>query len=117
MCSSDLIFHVYNQNYITFEKLVKIFNTLNIKMDFVDDNVFNKTVENLSKKDETKHIISGIINDFNKDKQIQYVSNIKMNNSFTNKYLGRILFKWPKINDKYITKYIVYLKSIGYIDL
>lgn len=111
------IFHVCNQNYITFEKLVKIFNTLNIKMDFVDDNVFNKTVENLSKKDETKHIISGIINDFNKDKQIQYVSNIKMNNSFTNKYLGRILFKWPKINDKYIAKYIVYLKSIGYIDL
>ena len=111
------IFHVYNQNCITFEKLVKIFNTLKVKIDFVEDNVFSKTVENLSKKPETKHIISGIINDFNKDKQINYISNIKMSNSFTNKYLGRILFKWPKINDKYITKYIVYLKSIGYIDL
>ena len=94
-----------------------MFNTLKVKIDFVEDNVFSKTVENLSKKPETKHIISGIINDFNKDKQINYISNIKMSNSFTNKYLGRILFKWPKINDKYITKYIVYLKSIGYIDL
>ena len=111
------IFHVYNHNYITFEKLVKMLDNLKININFVNDTVFSKTVENLSKKPETKHIISGIINDFDINKQIQYISNIKINNSFTNKYLGRILFKWPKINYKYITKYIIYLKSIGYIDL
>ena len=92
-------------------------NLTRVNINFVNDTVFSKTVENLSKKPETKHIISGIINDFDINKQIQYISNIKINNSFTNKYLGRILFKWPKINYKYITKYIIYLKSIGYIDL
>lgn len=109
------IFHVYNQNYMTFEKLVKLFNSLNVKLDFVDDKVFNKKIETLSKNPETKYMISGIVNDFSKNKEIKYASNIKLDNIFTNKYLGRIIFRWPKINEKYISKYIVYLKSIGYI--
>lgn len=109
------IFHVYNHNYITFEKLVKIFNSLNVKLNFVDDKTFNKKIESLSKNPETKYMISGIVNDFSKNKEIKYVSNIKLSNTFTNKYLGRILFRWPKINEKYISKYMVYLKSIGYI--
>lgn len=82
---------------------------------FVDDNEFNKKIQELSKNPETKHAISGIINDFTKDKKLKYKSNITTSNLFTNKYLKRILFKWPKINEKYISKYIIYLKTIGYI--
>ena len=110
------VFHVFNNNYITFEKLVKILNSLNIPLEFVEDNVFNKKVKELSKNDETKNMLSGIINDFSKNKKLEYVTNIKMENKFTNKYLRRILFQWPKINEKYIRKYVAYLKSIGYIE-
>ena len=109
------IFHVFNQNYITFEQLVKVFNTLHVKLDFIDDKLFSQKVEELSNNPETKHIISGIINDFSRDKHIKYVSNIVLSNSFTNNYLRRILFRWPKINEKYLSKYVVYLKTIGYI--
>ena len=90
---------------------------MHIKLEFIDDTSFSNKIEELSKNPETKHIISGIINDFGKDRKIKYVSNITMNNSFTNKYLSRVIFKWPKISDRYITKYVAYLKSIGYIDL
>ena len=109
------IFHVFNQNYITFEQLVKVFNTLHVKLDFIDDKLFSQKVEELSNNPETQHIISGIINDFSRDKHIKYVSNIVLSNSFTNNYLRRILFRWPKINEKYLSKYVVYLKTIGYI--
>ena len=109
------IFHVFDQNYITFEQLVKVFNTLHVKLDFIDDKLFSQKVEELSNNPETKHIISGIINDFSRDKHIKYVSNIVLSNSFTNNYLRRILFRWPKINEKYLSKYVVYLKTIGYI--
>lgn len=109
------IFHVFNQNYITFEQLIKVFNTLHVKLDFIDDKLFSQKVEELSNNPETKHIISGIINDFSRDKHIKYVSNIVLSNSFTNNYLRRILFRWPKINEKYLSKYVVYLKTIGYI--
>lgn len=109
------VFHVFNNNYITFEKLVKILNSFDIKLDFVPDNIFNKKIKSLSENEETKSKISGIINDFSKNKKIEYVTNIKLENKFTNRYLRKILFQWPKINQKYIGKYIAYLKSIKYI--
>ncbi len=111
------IFHVYNNNTISFEKLIKIFNSLHIHIQFVSDMKFNEEVKKLSSNDETKHIISGIINDFSKNKHLNYSSSIKMDNKFTNKYLSRLVYRWPKINEKYLNKYIVYLKSIGYIKL
>ena len=109
------VFHVFNNNFITFEKLVKTLKSLNITLEFIEDNIFNKKIKELSKNDATKHVLSGIINDFSKNKKLEYVTNIKMENKFTNKYLRRILFQWPKINEKYIRKYVAYLKSIKYI--
>lgn len=109
------IFHIFNNNYITFEKLVKVLKTFGIKINFIEDESFNKKVKEFSKNDETKHMLSGIINDFSKNSEIKYVNNIKMQNSFTNKYLSKTMFKWPKINEKYIKKYVTYLKTIGYI--
>lgn len=90
---------------------------MNVKLEFVTEDVFNKKVENLSKNSETKNLISGIINDFDKNKHLNYTTDTKIDTSFTAKYLKRLSFKWPKINEKYLRKYIVYLKSIGYINL
>lgn len=114
--NSFTIFHVSHNNHISFEKLVRIFNNLDVKLDFVDEETFNKRVKGLLKNPETKNVISGIINDFDKDKHIDYSSNIKIDTTFTTKYLKKLSFKWPKINEKYIRKYILYLKSIGYIN-
>jgi amino acid adenylation domain-containing protein/thioester reductase-like protein len=111
------IFHISHNNHISFEKLVRIFNSMNVKLEFVTEDVFNKKVENLSKNSETKNLISGIINDFDKNKHLNYTTDTKIDTSFTAKYLKRLSFKWPKINEKYLRKYIVYLKSIGYINL
>jgi len=60
-------------------------------------------------------MISGIVNDISKNGKIQYVTNIKMENNFTNSYLKNVFFKWQTIDEKYIKKYVAYLKSIGYI--
>lgn len=109
------IFHVYNNNHITFRELKKILDALNVKMDVVTEKEFNVKIQSLSRNADTKNIISGIINDFGKDKKLQYYTHIQIKNDFTNKFLKNILFKWPKIGQKYINKYIIYLKSIGYI--
>ena len=84
-------------------------------MSIVSADEFNKKLQEFSNNPETKNSISGIINDFDKDKKLSYYSNIKLQNDFTNKFLKGLFFKWPKIGEKYITKYIIYLKSIGYI--
>ena len=109
------IFHLYNDNHITFRELKRIFDKLNIPINIVSENDFNKKVQLFSKDSKTKNIIAGIINDFGKDGKLNYYTNIKIKNEFTNKFLKNIYFRWPKIGEKYINKYIIYLKSIGYI--
>ena len=115
-CKNDYtVYHVYNNNHITFRELFSILNSLKIKMEIVDKETFNKKINTLSKDDKSRNILSGIINDFDENKNLVYNTNIKIQNSFTNKVLKNLSFKWPKINEKYIRKYIIYLKSIGYI--
>jgi len=109
------IFHVFNKRYITFGKLVKILHSFGIHLEFITDDDFNKKILKLSKNSETKNMISGIVNDISKNGKIQYVTNIKMENNFTNSYLKNVFFKWQTIDEKYIKKYVAYLKSIGYI--
>lgn len=110
-----IIFHVFNNNFIEFETLAKIFNSLNIELNFIPENEFYAKIQNLCKREEDKHIISGIINDFSKNQKLEYFTNFNMHNDITNKYLKQMFFKWPKITDKYIQKYVKYLKSINYI--
>lgn len=109
------IYHIYNNNHITFRKLLSILTSLKIDIKIVDKNAFNKKVNSLSKDANSKNILSGIINDFDENKNLVYNTNIKLQNNFTNKILKNLLFKWPKINERYMKKYIIYLKSIGYI--
>lgn len=113
--SRPIIYHVYNNNHITFRELLSILTSLKINMKIADKETFNKKISSLSKDDKSRNILSGIINDFDENKNLVYNSNIKLQNNFTNKILKSLSFKWPKINEKYIKKYIIYLKSIGYI--
>ena len=113
--SNMTIYHVYNNNHISFKDLVKILTNLKVPLEIVDKETFNKKVKKLSHNEETKNIISGIINDFDKNKELSYNTNIKIQNNITNKFLRALSFRWPKVNEKYLRKYIIYLKSIGYM--
>ena len=62
-----------------------------------------------------KEILSGIIHDLDKDKNLIYTSNIRLNAEFSNKYLNKIGFYWKGLNKDYIIKYINYFKKIGFI--
>ena len=109
------IYHVYNNNHITFRELFSILKSLKLDIEIVDKETFNKKISSLSKDSSSKNILSGIINDFDENKNLVYNTNIKLQNNFTNKLLKNLSFKWPKINERYMKKYIIYLKSIGYI--
>ena len=109
------IFHVFNNNHITFRELKIIFDKLHINMKIVTKEEFNSKVTLFSNNPTTRNAISGIINDFGKDKKLKYYTNISIKNDFTNKLLKTTLFRWPKINKHYMQKLLIYLKSIGYI--
>ena len=62
-----------------------------------------------------KNEISGIITDLNQDKLLNLINNIIPDSEFTQKYLLTLGFEWPKIDEKYIKKYIEYFKGRKYI--
>ncbi len=109
------VFHLYNNNLIGIKKVLEILNTLGEEIRFVSDDEFKEKI-NLALKDPIlKNDISGIITDLDENKLLNLINYIIPNCDFTNKYLQKIGFKWPKIDETYIKKYIEYFKNIKYI--
>ena len=65
--------------------------------------------------DNKKSILSGIIHDLDKNKQLVYTSRIKLDCDFTEKYLSHIGFHWKDIDKNYLIKYINYFRKINFI--
>lgn len=115
-CPTASVLHIYNRNHSTVEKVLKGLNTFGFSIKVLDDNEFANFIDkNLSNK-SFKQDISGIINDLNLNKKLSYTTNISIKSDFSVDFLLHCGFKWNKINETYIIKYITYLKSIGYLD-
>lgn len=110
------VFHIFNNNLISFVDLVKFINELNIKVDFVTDKEFSKKVTSFLKNPILKNEITGIVTELDSNKKFKIVSNILMDSNFSVSYLKQIGFNWPEINKQYITKYIEYLKQINFLN-
>lgn len=109
------IFHLFNNNLINFEELISVISQFGIKMDILEQKDFNKLIHELIENNKQKELISGIVNDFDKDGYLNYNFNVEIKNDITDSFLEKLNFKWPIIDKNYIKKYISYLKSIGYL--
>ena len=99
--NSVSILHIYNPNHILVKDLISYLNT-DIKAISKDDfsRLIRKTLNNPIKKD----IISFITNDMDKNYNLVYITDIKLKNDFTTKFLEKAGFKWPNITENYIKK-------------
>jgi len=110
------VLHLYNHNHTTGDKLFKVFKSLGITINAVDDNEFANYINGILSKQSKNDSISGIINDLDLDKKISYSSNTYIKSDFSINYLLRSKFKWRKIDREYLIKYICYLKNINFFN-
>lgn len=110
------VFHIFNNNLISFIDIVKYLNGLNIKLDFVSDEEFSTRVNAFLKDSKLKSAVSGIVTDLDSNRLFNLNANILLNSDFSNLYLQEVGFVWPKINKKYISKYIEYFRNLSYFD-
>ena len=110
------VFHIFNDNLISFEDMVKYLNELGIELNFVSDKDFAAKVKEFLKDPKLKDEISGIVTELNSDKIFRLNANILLDSNFTKLYLEKLGFKWPKINRKYIQNYIKYFQDINYFN-
>lgn len=102
------VLHLYNPNHIIINELINIINN---NTEIVSDDDFKNYLKQILKDSSKRSTISSIINDLDKDFNITYTSDIRLNNEFTVKFLKQIGIEWPIIDKKYI-KLILYLFDI-----
>lgn len=62
-----------------------------------------------------EHIFETFINDMDENDQLNYDSNIRIENDFTVQYLKQLGFEWLDIDISYLHKYIEHFRKIGYL--
>lgn len=110
------VFHIFNYNLISFESIVNYVNKLGLNLEFVPDEIFAKRITEILKNPETRNEISGIVSELTTDKVFRLNANILLDCTFTKKYLEKLNFKWPIIDEQYIINYISYFRKINYFN-
>jgi len=108
-------YHLFNQNHIVMSKLDKILAKLGYKLKHITKKQMTELIEFYSNQEDGYEMVKGIIQDLNKNKELDYTPNTVIKSDFTISVLERLGFRWPKIDEKYIEKYIDYLEKIHFL--
>lgn len=114
--SKCTVLHIYNSNLLAIRTFLEVLSELNIKLVPVSNRLMADIITGILDDNKRKDIVSGIIYDLDKNKNLIYTSNITLNSDFSNRYLNRIGFYWKKTEKKYLRKCMEYFKSIGFIN-
>ena len=100
------IFNLYNHHTVIAKNLLKILQKQNYKINVLQEKDFIDKVNNILQDENSKNLLNNLIDDFDKDLHLDYNSNIIVKSDFTIKYLRRTYFKWPRISNKYLIRFI-----------
>ena len=109
---SNRLFHVYNHKDATMDKYMKILKKQGYNIEIVPEEEFKEKINSILQDENSKNLLNNLANDFNRDLHLPYKTDIIIKSDFTTKYLRRIHFKWPKISNKYLTRFVTVLRKV-----
>ena len=109
------VFHIYDTKLLPIKLLIDTLYEKDFKLLPVSNNEMKNIIDELLKDDSKKDLLSGIIHDLDKDKNLIYTSRIRLNCDFSEKYLNHLGFYWKPIDKNYLIKYIDYFKQINFL--
>ena len=98
------VLHLYNSNHIYLPELIKYLREFGINIEIVDDEIFKTKLKNLLFNSPNFDKISVLLNDLDKDYNLQYETNLKITNDYSLKFLDKADFEWPKVTKEYLKK-------------
>lgn len=108
------ILHIFNNNIIKCKEILNYMNNLGYHIEAVSDKEFADRIIHYLKTDALKNSITGIITDLNKEKILDYTSNVIINADISNSFLKTLGFSWPVLDEIYFKKYFDYFNNINY---
>lgn len=109
------VFHINSIKVVYMDKLLEIFNQLGFSLDVVSGAEFTEALRQSAKQTGLEHIFETFVNDMDENDQLNYDSNIRIENDFTVEYLRNLGFEWADIDINYLRKYVEYFRKIGYL--
>jgi len=110
------IFHLYDFNHVDIGDFIGVVRK-RIPFGIVSHEEFIKKVNKLLRSPDSSKLLGGILRDFDENQKLANETKIKIKSDFSIKYLQKIGFVWPKIDEGYLNRFLDYFKSIGYMDL
>ena len=107
---NNRIYHIFNHNYMYITELLKIIEPLKINLKAIKNENFKEIIRNIL-KDSNSDKLNAIINDLDKDLNLNYDSNIKLDSKLTISLLKLYGFEWQKIDTKYILNLLKLIKG------
>ena len=113
--TEQTVFHINSIKVVYMDKLLEYFNSLGFGLRIVSGAEFTEALRLTAKQTGMEHIFETFINDMDENDQLNYDSNIRIENDFTVQYLKSLGFEWADIDYEYICKYIAYFRKIGFL--
>ena len=114
-CKTNRIFHLYDYNHVDIGDFVNIVKH-RTSFDIVSGLEFANRINEILKKDNADKLLSGILRDLDENKKLTFETKIKIKSDFSIKYLQKIGFIWPKIEEDYLNRFLDYFAKIGYMN-
>ena len=97
----NCIYHIFNHNHVYLKDLLKMLNGSNFNINVISNDDFKKKIKEIIKNTNSDDL-NTLINDLDKNLNLNYDSKIKLNSTHTIKILQLFGFEWPKIDKSYI---------------
>lgn len=108
------VFHVNSDRNLYLDRMLAYLERAGHPLEVLSGSAFAKRIRATIRSPQ-EYIFEALSNDLNQNDILQYDSNIRIENSFTVRYLHRIGFEWPEIDYAYIEGYLRYFEQLGYI--
>lgn len=108
------VFHINSTKVVYLDKLMEYFTTLGYPLRVVPGDEFTTALRKTAKQAGMEYIFETFINDLDEQDHLNYDSNIRIKNAYTEEYLYRLGFAWGEIGLEYLRRYTEYFKQIGY---
>ena len=108
--NTNRIFHIYNKNNISSKKFITLLRKMDYEIKILPEKRFKEKIQEILNNEKTKNTIYNLTNDFDDNLHLNYNFEFTIQSNFTNKYLKKIHYKWPKLTNKYLTTFINLLR-------
>lgn len=113
--NSNRVFHPYNNHNLFVGDIILAMNELGVKIDFVEDDVFDAALSNAMKDPSRAEKLTSLVA-YQNMAQGKAAFSVKTKNDFTTQALLRLNWAWPETDRNYLKKFILGLIGLGFFE-